>query len=560
MKRFGCIMLLLIVAFGVSNALGADQGKYKIKPGETLAAIAARHNTTPGQIKDLNPGLIKSIHHIESGWVINVPVSTSKASTISSVPREMQSPGAVSKKQPRVIIANPNWVFPGWDKYRGTLAEGLEVLGYSKEEQEGLLEEVKAGRFVWAGAEHISKGGLVTELVSTNDENQSNRHGDQYHMMKMLCGGGPGRAIKLKESPDGIISSWKDEKKSEAGKIYRFGKAFMIIFLECGNPTVIIPSPKKTTPEMKPVTPPPSYSPPPGIQIVPPEEEEKEREKRDLYVGFGNYHARPAKHPEDNNGGYGWTKYREKPWWFDYDEKTSIGVGGFGFASGGLGKASKFYLYNWWEAVVGPTLKVNAEHSDYDLDSGLGWLWNRGNWRGNAANRQKDTIWLTSAHANLHERRDFGEEFFPETEVNLEYRHILSKHSTRGDSYDNRVLDFNITPYFYDFELGENNSLVVAVGWNINPGYAWGPDDNEFFKTGPALKFMSFGNTIAGISLFNYQWQDSGQVHPFGGYVSIFGSLKALEVYQIREATALELRNLPANGESKLLFNPADYL
>jgi hypothetical protein len=45
---------------------------HKVKPGDTLSAIAAAFGTTVGAIAALNPGLITDVNHIEVGWNIQV--------------------------------------------------------------------------------------------------------------------------------------------------------------------------------------------------------------------------------------------------------------------------------------------------------------------------------------------------------------------------------------------------------------------------------------------------------------------------------------------------------
>jgi LysM repeat protein len=41
---------------------------HKVKPGDTLSAIATAFDTTVEAIAALNPGLITDVNHIEIGW------------------------------------------------------------------------------------------------------------------------------------------------------------------------------------------------------------------------------------------------------------------------------------------------------------------------------------------------------------------------------------------------------------------------------------------------------------------------------------------------------------
>jgi hypothetical protein len=58
---------------GAQPIIPADeQIWHKVKPGDTLNALAARYGTSAGAIKALNAGLIHNINHIEVGWNIRI--------------------------------------------------------------------------------------------------------------------------------------------------------------------------------------------------------------------------------------------------------------------------------------------------------------------------------------------------------------------------------------------------------------------------------------------------------------------------------------------------------
>lgn len=45
---------------------------HKVKPGDTLTALAAAYGTSVPAIAALNPGLITDVNHIEIGWNIRI--------------------------------------------------------------------------------------------------------------------------------------------------------------------------------------------------------------------------------------------------------------------------------------------------------------------------------------------------------------------------------------------------------------------------------------------------------------------------------------------------------
>ncbi|HCU01306.1 MAG: hypothetical protein UR66_C0019G0007 [Candidatus Moranbacteria bacterium GW2011_GWE1_35_17] len=67
LSAFFAVMLL------ASVASAEDVVEHKVEPGETLIKISRQYdNIKPQQIKEANP-IIKSIHRIDSGWVLKIP-------------------------------------------------------------------------------------------------------------------------------------------------------------------------------------------------------------------------------------------------------------------------------------------------------------------------------------------------------------------------------------------------------------------------------------------------------------------------------------------------------
>lgn len=246
-----------------------------------------------------------------------------------------------------------------------------------------------------------------------------------------------------------------------------------------------------------------------------------EKDYWDWYIGAGNYRSR--KEGGDNNGYYGWTKFRYRPWWIE-SENFLVGIGPFAFLAGGEGVADKDYDYSWKEGVIGLTGKILVPHKDFDIDLGVGKLYNRGKWQGVVVNKQEDKIFLIATHANFYGRRDIGEDWFPKTEANLEFRIPFDADVKKGDKADNQVIEVCLTQWLYDLHYG---STIIAPGLNFGGGYEWGNDDEAFAKIGPAVEISSRGNTIAGISVMNYKFQGDGQWAPISAYISIDGVWRA---------------------------------
>jgi hypothetical protein len=57
---------------GMTPVLPASQVWHKVKPGDTLAALAAAYGTTVQAIAALNPGLITNVDVIDVGWIIRI--------------------------------------------------------------------------------------------------------------------------------------------------------------------------------------------------------------------------------------------------------------------------------------------------------------------------------------------------------------------------------------------------------------------------------------------------------------------------------------------------------
>lgn len=306
---------------------------------------------------------------------------------------------------------------------------------------------------------------------------------------------------------------------------------FVHVFI-CNNMAVgdirsLIPttvSPKSTTPtEIKPITI-PIPIPLPAIETVSQKTEPEnvfEKDSWDWYIGAGNY--RSTKEGSDNNGYYGWTKFRYRPLWIE-SENCLIGIGPFAFLAGGEGVADKDYDYGWKEGVVGLTGKILAPHKDFDVDLGIGKLWNRGKWQDVVVNKQVDKIFLVATHANFYGRRDLDKDWFAKTEANLEFRIPFDTDVKRGDEADSQVIEVCLTQWLYDFHFG---STIIAPGFNFGGGYEWGNDDEAFIKIGPALEISSHNETIAGISVMNYKFQGDGQWAPIAAYISIDGIWRA---------------------------------
>lgn len=529
----------------------ASAESYQVKKGDSLSLIANRYKgVSMKSIQAVNP-IIKNIGHIEIGWNLQIPV----VGDMTPVRLVAKKSTKVSKKTQKkfsgnqvVVQKSDQWQNPGADRYRGDLKVGLGILGYSGNAQSSIVELVKEDNPTFGIIQHIENGGLVIA-----------QDGTRHKMIKMLGGGG-NKPTTLITGPNGVISSWKDKGMLQAAKIYTSGETAFMLPLMCDNPTLIV---RVDAPLMEQEIVPPQLSlviPP--IVPAPPATKKcvgDKCDKWDWYVGGGNYESRVD--TSDNHGKYGWTKLRYRPICIEPEENDlgirRIGLGAFGFLSGWDGVAAKYYDYDGKQFSIGSTLKIEAEHSDYDFDLGWGKMWNDGSWMGKKDRDQVDDIILASAHGNFY-REDPEALWFRKFELNVEYRHPFNNHTKVGTPSENRVFELMGTQWIYAAELGEDKSLVVSPGINLGLGYDWGADDEDFFQLGPAFEIASYDNVIAGVSIWNYKFQSDGQWHPIGGYISIDGIAKAWKASHITGVSAEDLQGLE-NG-SKLLKNPADYL
>lgn len=546
-----CLSAFFMVILLASSAIAES---YTVKSGDTLRGIAKRHGVTVGAIQLLNPR-IKNINHIQLNWKLEIPTGTQAKVRTQAVSTPKFSGEILTQQK----IVWDGWVRPGANKYwKGkpeglrflqAMDKGMQILGYSKEERKGLISEIANVRYEETYIYHASRGGLV----------KSEKDGTQYRMINMLGKNSRGQ-IEMITGPDGVIPSWEKEDEAYPARLYRFGDVTFLLPWVCDNPTLIV---KVGVPPSK-VAPPQEY--PPINLIIPPvaktpPKECKNCDKWDWYVGGGNYHSRID--GDDNHGEYGWMKFRYRPICIE-PEKNSLGIkriglGAFGFLAGGDGIAAKYYDYDWRTAVGGLTAKIEAQHSDYDIDLGIGKLWNKGAWMGKEDRDQIDDIFLASTHANIY-RDDPEAVWFKKFELNAEYRHPFHTRLKKGETAtDNRVIEATYTQWIYAAEIGEDNSLVVSPGFNIGVGHEWSADDEDFVKIGPAFEFASYGHVIGGVSVFNYKFQDKGQWHPISGYISIDGISNAYKAANITGVSEMDLQGLQGS-ESKLLRNPADFL
>lgn len=550
-------MKTLISAFSmvILLASSAIAGSYTVKTSDTLGGIAKRHGVTVQAIKAVN-SQIKNINHIQSNWKIEIPTGNRVSVRAKNVRTKAVSSGIPAHQK----VVFDGWVRPGANKYwKGkpeglrflkAMDEGMQILGYSEEDREGLIVEIANARWEETYISHAKYGGLV----------KSQKDGAKYRMIKMLGKNSRGQ-VEMITGPNGVIPSWSDSENAYPARLYKFGETFFLLPWICDNPTLVVKVelPKVAVPSVK--APPPMDIIIPPIAKKPPKKVCRNCDKWDWYLGGGNYENRIQ--ADDNNGKYGWMKPRYRPICIE-PEKNSLGVkriglGAFGFLAGGDGIAAKHYDYDWHEAVIGPTAKIEAQHSDYDIDLGIGKLWNEGAWMGKKDRDQIDSIFLGSAHGNVY-RDDPEAVLFRKFELNLEYRHPFHTKLKKGETAtDNRVFEGTYTQWIYAAEIGEDNSLVVSPGLNLGAGYEWSSDDEEFFKIGPAFEIASYGNVIVGVSVFNYKFQGDDQWHPISGYVSVDGMHNSWKAAHITGVSEEDLRGLEGS-ESKLLKNPADFL
>ena len=516
MKRFITFVMMLLLAASVSSAW-ADEGYHTVSKGESLSEIGWHYGVHWQTIKKVN-GLKSTIIH--PGQRLLIPESE----------KALWSSRIRAKKNPHITFQSHKvWKRVGSNPYQGTAQWAIKHSRLPEDVKVAVLRNIKENHFRWY--EHGLQSG--------------------QHLDWMTFG-------KNEVSYD-INTEW-DPNKLYAAKDYGVAGYRVLHVEKCHNwggwrEEIPVVSPEVTLSSPMAATEFPNVSVFPSVS---PAQVNKRRDTWDWYVGAGNYVSRLE--GKDNNGQYAWMKFRYRPFWFDPTEKVSIGIGAFGFIAGGNGKANRYYTYDWNERVFGLTGKILAEHKDFDIDIGGGKLYNNGKWMGQKVTRQVDDILLASVHENYYARRDAGKKWWPGWEANAEGRFPFSTKVFQGQKTDNQTVTLMFTQWIYDFDVNNDKSLVITPGFNLGGGYENSSADRGFLQVGPATKIYSYDQTIAGLNILNYKFQGTGQWQPIGAYISLDGIYKAVHASMIQEATAAELNDLPADGESKLLHNPADYL
>lgn len=528
MKTFFCAFFAVLLL--ASNAAAE---MYTVKWGDTLGGIAKKYGVTTGAIQSVNPK-IKKIGYIQAGWKLEIPNYKNKQVKVKKFGSKKIT---VAKKMAPVDIYIPGKVGIRQGVYSKP-GSAPTKMSNNKAWRKLLLNDSIKEKLSRA----ISEGKGVDGFIEPGD--------------RFLMTYGSGGVMDATMTYNGSLAATMYLIEDD-GVIYNIRYIWW-----CHNWTRY---PEKSVPTVPVAEMPPVVQPPIELIIPPvaktPPKDCKNCDKWDWYVGYFRYNSRIDS--DDNKGDGWWMKFRNRPICIE-PEKNSLGVrriglGAFGFLAGGDGIAAKYYDYDWHEAVIGITAKIEAEHSDYDIDLGIGKLWNEGAWMNVEDRDQIDSIFLGSAHANIY-RDDPNAVLFRKYELNLEYRHPFHTRLKKGETAtDNRVLEATYTQWIYAAELGDNKSLVVSPGLNIGVGHEWSADDEDFVKIGPALEIASYDNVVAGVSIFNYKFQGDGQWHPIGGYISIDGMAKAYKAAHITGVSEEDLRGLQ-EGESKLLENPADFL
>jgi len=528
MKKFTLFVMVLLLASGASSAWAEKMVPHTVSKGETLWRISGVHWQS---IRNADGSKLKSTT-IKPDQKLLIPEKSESVAvkeTASSVVKN-----ATIRKEKREIRKSVNsnfvWNVVGGNPYKGTAEWAIDHSNLPADIRVKVMENIRQGKFEW-----FEKG-----------------IGSGQHFDWMTFG--------KAEVRENFITGW-DSTLVYAAKDYGVAGYHVLHIQKCNNwggweeknpPPVVTSNPPTEGPPS--VGFPHPDNPFPGVTPA----QIKNRNNWDWQVGAGNYRSRVE--GGDNNGKYAYTKGRARFLWFDPTEKISIGIGAFGFLAGGNGVADKYYTYDWNERVFGATAKILAEHKDFDIDLGVGKLYNHGKWKGEKVTHQVDDIFLASLHGNFYARRDRGEKWFPKFETNLEARFPFNTNVKQGEKTDNQTITLMLTQWIYDFDVNGDKSLVIAPGFNFGGGVENSSKNRGFLQAGPATEFSSYSNVVAATSFANFKFQGVGQWQPFSINVSIDGVVKAVYASQIHKATAAELKGLPENGESTLLHNPADYL
>lgn len=92
---------------------------YTVKQGDTLESIARAHNTTVLAIKHFNSDKIKDTNYIQAGWVLTLPVPTTsytvkRGDTLTAIARRHNTTVAILQQLNSDKITNVDYIQAGW--------------------------------------------------------------------------------------------------------------------------------------------------------------------------------------------------------------------------------------------------------------------------------------------------------------------------------------------------------------------------------------------------------------------------------------------------------------
>lgn len=558
------LMALLFASSAVAET-------YKFEKGDTLWSVARANSTTVKKLRELNKKLANvDVRNISVGFEIEIPTKGKSVTPAITKVSDKKGKPAVKAMVPATTDVKSVKARTARKTVEKLMPVDIYIPG-----KVGIRQGVYSTENIGRAPTKMNLEKAFSKLLLSERAKAilkvlvaENRGVDGFIE--------PGDQFLMTYGSNGIIDATLKHHSDLAATQYLFELDGIIYDIRliwyCKNwvryqekRKIISPPPKVITTQSPPTvvsTQPPPYMAGPPIVTQGPKVSSKDRDTWDLYFGGGNYENRID--PGNNNGGYGWSKGRIRPSYFDVEENylgiKSYGLGFVGFISGGEGVAVRYFDYEWYQVAAGGTAKVYAKNSDYDFDAMIFRLLNEGTWMGTGGNKQIDYGLLLSAHGNIY-NSDPKSLFLPKWEWNIEGRFPFTTKVERGEEVNNRVIEGNFTQWLYRFEFDKENSFAISPGLNLGGGYEWAAEDGGFIKAGGAFELSSRKNVLGALSPYNLKWQGGEiQRHPISAYVSADGIYNAIKASQVTSISEEELRGLDQVGGSKLLKNPADYL
>jgi len=494
------VTLAVLTFFGTAEAFDL----HIVKSGENLSKIAVQHESVSWkEIWKANKSNIKNPNFIYPGQELVIP-----------------------DQQDVFLYENP-----GADKYKGSLDEALELLGFPKDVSEMLKEKIAKKEHEWHS---IAVG---DELAMTFGRNK----------------------VRYK-----TVAAWKDESQLQAAKKYTVisdNTEYALLYpLVCGNwsrlGNIEILVQKKITPvhgvEQEPEVEVSEKTHYPELKEVSERKisEFNPEDMIEVFAGAGYYTN--AYENIDADGYFVWALARFQPFKLSF-ENFDVKLGAF--IKGGIGGGdSSGYDYHSKYYLIGPSIKAYGDTWDMNTDIGVGERWNKGG-KGLYRSELEEDIFGVNADFSEYSRRLDGKLWFPKWTLdaqylkpfNVDHKHWWKGKSLAPDPYDGERFELGFTQYLYDFWY-DHKLFRLTPGIRFGGGHEWGPD-KSFGRIDLPVQWATHNYSILKASIgYKEQFGGTGDQYIAALSLNVVGLFDAIRISSIKEAHKDEL-HIPINFE-----------